>query len=305
MDFRKMEYNELKLNLAEGDIIKFIKEVSSSFNDVAHQKNIQYAFECEICSFITRFDYDKIERILFNLLSNAFKFTPSGGHISVILSFISPDVFISNKKCLTIKIIDTGIGIPKENHEKIFERFYQVNMPESLLNQGSGIGLSITKEFVKMHSGTIEMESEPAYGTCFSVTIPVGGQVDNQLNESGQEKQELEIRPVKIDRPVSGSIKKPAVLLVEDNDDLRFYLKDNLKQSFHVIEAANGRDGWQKALALHPQLIVSDVNMPEMNGLDLCKKIKEDTRTSQIPVILLTAVTGEKEQLAGLEKTEG
>ena len=304
MDFRKMEYNELKLSLTEGDIIKFIKEVSSSFSDVAHQKQIQYVFECETCSLITNFDHDKIERIFFNLLSNAFKFTPSGGHISVLLSLLSTDVLTPNEKILSVKILDTGIGIPKENHEKIFERFYQVNMPESLLNQGSGIGLSITKEFVKMHGGIIEMESEPGYGTCFSLTIPVSGQVNNQLNEIGQEEQELEIHASasRIDRPVSGSIKKPTILLVEDNDDLRFYLKDNLKQSFHVIEAVNGRDGWQKALALHPQLIVSDVNMPEMNGLDLCKKIKEDTRTAQIPIILLTAVTGHKEQLAGLEK---
>jgi len=300
LDFRKMEYNELKLCLKKGDIIQFIKDVSSSFMDVAHQKQIQYLFESEVNSFITNFDHDKIERILFNLLSNSFKFTPSGGYISVMLNLSDPDVFAHDQKILEIKVIDTGIGIPLENQEKIFERFFQDNMPESLLNQGSGIGLSITKEFIKMHGGTIKIESEPDYGTCFIIELPVG-----VLNEGhtvvapGEEETPYAILQNTDNTP--SSVKKQTVLLIEDNDDLRFYLKDNLKHSFHIIEAVNGKDGWQKALALHPKLIVSDVSMPEMNGLDLCKKIKGDSRTSQIPIILLTALTGHDDQLAGLD----
>jgi signal transduction histidine kinase/ligand-binding sensor domain-containing protein/DNA-binding response OmpR family regulator len=300
LDFRKMEYNELKLCLKKGDIIQFIREVCSSFTDVAHQKQIQYLFESEVNSFVTNFDHDKIERILFNLLSNAFKFTASGGYISVMLNLSAPDEFAKDQKILEIKVIDTGIGIPVENQEKIFERFFQDNMPESLLNQGSGIGLSITKEFIKMHSGTIKIESEPDYGTCFIIELPVG-----DLHE---EQPVAVPKPEKISDPglqnidnINGSAKKSTVLLIEDNDDLRFYLKDNLKHSFHIIEAVNGKDGWQKALALHPKLIVSDVNMPEMNGLDLCKKIKGDSRTAQIPIILLTALTGQNDQLAGID----
>ena len=299
LDFRKMEYNELKLSLKRGDIIKFISEVVSSFTDVAHQKQIQYVFDSEVCAFITNFDHDKIERVLFNLLSNAFKFTPSGGHISVMLS-LSGAGSESGPKMLAIKVIDTGIGVPIESQEKIFERFFQDNMPESLVNQGSGIGLSITKEFIKMHGGTIKIESEPGYGTCFIIEVPVGEQAEEALSD---------IDPVDVPsyhvlkntEDASGLLKKPAILLVEDNDDLRFYLKDNLKHSFHVIEAVNGKDGWQKALALHPKLIVSDISMPEMNGLDLCKKIKADNRTAQIPIILLTALTGEHDQLVGLD----
>jgi DNA-binding response OmpR family regulator len=300
LDFRKMEYNELKLCLRKGDIIKFIREVSSSFTDVASQKQIEYVFESEICSFVTNFDHDKIERVLFNLLSNAFKFTPAGGHISVMLNLASPEAFAGEQRMLEIKVIDTGIGIPKENQEKIFERFFQDNMPESLLNQGSGIGLSITKEFIKMQGGTITIESEPDYGSCFTINLPVGDQNEGEIANLPEEDETV-YKTFKNIEHLPGSAKKPAILLIEDNDDLRFYLKDNLKQSFHVIEAVNGKDGWQKALALHPKLIVSDINMPEMNGVELCKKIKEDNRTAQIPIILLTALTGEKEQLAGLD----
>lgn len=300
LDFRKMEYNELKLCLKKGDIIQFIKEVSSSFTDVAHQKQVQFLFESEVSSFITNFDHDKIERILFNLLSNSFKFTPSGGYISVMLDLSAPDTFSRDQKMLEIKVIDTGIGIPVENQEKIFERFFQDNMPESLLNQGSGIGLSITKEFIKMHGGTIKIESEPDYGTCFIIELPVG-----DLNEghavAAPEQEETSYPTLQNTDNANGSVKKTTVLLIEDNDDLRFYLKDNLKHSFHIIEAVNGKDGWQKALALHPKLIVSDISMPEMNGLDLCKKIKGDSRTAQIPIILLTALTGQDDQLAGLD----
>ncbi len=300
LDFRKMEYNELKLCLKKGDIIKFIKEVSSSFTDVAHHKQIQYIFESEECSLTTNFDHDKIERILFNLLSNAFKFTPSGGYISVMLSISGEDVFAHEQRMLTIKVIDTGIGIPVENHEKIFERFFQDDMPESLLNQGSGIGLSITKEFIKMHGGTIKIESEPDYGTVFTIDIPVSDVTEETLVDIAS-PEEHSYPVLKNADQAAGLSKKPTILLVEDNDDLRFYLKDNLKHSFHIIEAVNGKDGWQKALGLHPKLIVSDIGMPEMNGLELCKKIKGDNRTAQIPIILLTALSAEHDQLAGLD----
>jgi DNA-binding response OmpR family regulator len=291
LDFRKMESNELKLCLRSGDIIQFTREISSSFTDIANQKNIQFLFESEVCSLITDFDHDKIERALFNLLSNAFKFTPSGGHVSVMIS--------QHQKVLEIKVIDTGIGIAPQNQEKIFDRFFQDHMPESLLNQGSGIGLSITKEFIKMHGGTIDIESEPDYGSCFTIQLPVNEEHEIEL-VADTPGDDLLPSSLKNNYDSNNSGKKPTILLVEDNDDLRFYLKDNLKNSFHIIEGVNGKDGWQKALALHPALVVSDISMPEMNGLELCKKIKADSRTAQIPVILLTALTTEEDQLAGL-----
>ncbi|MDR3696251.1 two-component regulator propeller domain-containing protein [Mucilaginibacter sp.] len=294
LDFRKMEFKELKLNLSKGDIIQFIKEVSSSFTDIADQNHVDYLIESDVESVIIKFDRDKIERVLFNLLSNAFKFTASGGNVSIFISLVKENAAADEQQLLEIKVIDTGIGIPKEIHDKVFERFFQDNMPESLLNQGSGIGLSITREFVKMHGGEISIESEPGNGTCFTVQLPV----DLEYEKSALVPEQPAV--VKQEESSRMTSKKPVILLIEDNDDLRFYLKDNLKHNFNIVEAINGKDGWQKALALHPNLIVSDVSMPEMNGIDLCKKIKGDKRTEHIPIILLTALTDEENQLAGL-----
>jgi signal transduction histidine kinase/ligand-binding sensor domain-containing protein/DNA-binding response OmpR family regulator len=301
LDFRKMEYNELKLSLKKGDIVQFIKEVCSSFKDVAHQKQIQFLIESDICSYVTDFDHDKMERILFNLLSNAFKFTPSGGHISVMVSVADADEHNPLPAMLEIKVIDTGIGIPKENQDKIFERFFQDDLPENLLNQGSGIGLSITKEFVKMQGGNIQIESEPDYGTCFTINLPIGVKNEDWVAADTPHEEPVAAILKNPESNIPGTARKPTILLVEDNDDLRFYLKDNLKHNFHIVEAVNGKDGWQKALAIHPKLIVSDISMPEMNGIELCKKIKADERTAEIPVILLTALGTEEDQLAGLD----
>lgn len=297
LDFRKMEAKELKLNLRKGEIVEFIKEVTCSFNDLAGQNHIAYLFESEVPALITKFDHDKLERILFNLLSNAFKFTPAGGHISVLLNLIDTEKPEDDTKLLEIKVIDTGIGISEQKKEKIFERFFQVDTPESLLNQGSGIGLSISQEFVKMHGGEIFVESEPGNGSTFIVRLPVNVEDEKYIPAAPVNKPvHTTLKPLH----VLDSEKKSTVLLVEDNDDLRFYLKDNLKHAFNIIEAVNGKEGWQKALAQHPNLIVSDVTMPEMNGIELCKKIREDSRTAHIPVILLTALTEEEDQLTGL-----
>lgn len=298
LDFRKMEFKELKLNLKKGDIVEFIKDVSFSFNDMAEQNGITYVFESEIGSLITRFDHDKIERILFNLLSNAFKFTASGGHISVLLGVTDKAKGMSDLKLFEIKVVDTGIGISEEKRERIFERFFQVDQQEHLLNQGSGIGLSITHEFVKMHNGEIYVESEPGNGSCFIIHLPINIDDDKLLRSAPVSKQVNAI--AQLTDNVSEQTKKPVVLLVEDNEDMRFYLKDNLKHVFTITEAVNGKEGWQKALSLHPNLIVSDVSMPEMNGIELCKKVRGDNRTSHIPIILLTALTEEEDQLAGL-----
>ncbi|MDN5285306.1 MAG: response regulator [Mucilaginibacter sp.] len=305
MDFRKMEHQELKLYKKPGDIIGFIKDLSLSFTDVADQKNIKFVFDADNEAFYTSFDHDKIERILFNLLSNAYKFTYGGGRVSVLLNLKYQDDTGNNQ--LEIRVIDTGIGIPADKQKKIFEPFFQHDIPGSMLNQGSGIGLSITKEFVKLHNGEIFVESEPDQGSCFTILLPL-----QQLDESlfidapllldHETTGWIEPEPVKDHQPKDHrDHKKPTVLLVEDNDDFRFYIKDNLKDHFNIIEAENGKKGWQRALALHPNLIVSDISMPEMNGIDLCLKIRNDSRTSHIPVILLTALIGEEQQLKGLE----
>jgi signal transduction histidine kinase/ligand-binding sensor domain-containing protein/DNA-binding response OmpR family regulator len=303
LDFRKMEIQELKLHSKPGDIVKFINEIYLSFTDIAEQKEINFIFDTSIDSLFTNFDHDKIERILFNLLSNAFKFTLPGGQVSVLLNVDSE----TDGAPLEIRVIDTGIGIPHEKQSKIFERFFQHDIPESMINQGSGIGLAITHEFVKMHDGEITVESEPDHGSCFIIKLPfviyngreIGLPSDDDIdNDSANEiihnEGESIVKQLR-------SNKKPVVLLVEDNDDFRFYLKDNLKDVFFLIEASNGREGWQKALSQHPDIIVSDISMPEMTGIELCKKLKKDVRTSHIPVVLLTALSGDEEQIKGLE----
>ncbi|SDT44408.1 Signal transduction histidine kinase [Mucilaginibacter mallensis] len=306
LDFRKMEVQELKLHCTPGDIVRFVKESTLSFQDIADEKKIALAFDTDIESLITSFDHDKIERILFNLLSNAFKFTHSGGNVTVLLSKIQTQS-TDKHETIEMKIIDTGIGIDKDKQDKIFERFFQSDMPKSLINQGSGIGLAITREFVKMHNGDITIESEPGYGSCFIIRLPLPvndslltslnlpDEIENEWADVGQTEEE------KVFPKLQHLDKKPVVLLVEDNEDFRFYLKDNLKGIFFIVEATNGKEGWQKALSQHPDIMVSDISMPEMNGIDLCKKMKGDKRTSHIPVIMLTALTGEEDQLKGLE----
>jgi len=304
LDFRKMEFHELKLNVQPGDIVKFIEETFTSFSDIAETKHISYIFDTDVKNMRTSFDHDKIERIMFNLLSNAFKFTPIGGRICVLVSLI-PKKTINDIDFLEIKVADTGIGIPGDKLEKIFDRFFQNDIPGSMLNQGSGIGLSITSEFIKLLQGDIKVESVIGRGSCFIIRIPIiaekekGNLPDEKELKTGNEIfKEEKLSHIKIAREDS---LKQTVLLVEDNEDFRFYLKDNLKEAFIVLDGSNGKEGWQKALAYHPDIIVSDISMPEMNGIDLCYKIKNDKRTSHIPVILLTALIGEAEELKGLE----
>jgi len=307
LDFRKMEEQELQLNKSEGEIVSFIKDATESFYDLAERKQIKLSFKSFFEKSNVSFDHDKVERIVFNLLSNAFKFTPAGGSVGVELEMLEQRPR-EGSVTLELKVLDSGIGIPKDKQERIFERFFQNETSSSILNQGSGIGLSITKEFVKMHDGDIMVESEPGAGSCFIVRLkltslafaePKNTEIAEVIVPEVTEDEQIDKSELS-DAKVRGR-NAPVVLLVEDNEDFRFYLKDNLKYYYKIIEASNGKEGWQKALALHPHLIVSDISMPEMNGTELCEKLKSDKRTKHIPVILLTALAGEEDQLKGLE----
>lgn len=291
LDFRKLEVQEVKFNPSEGDVIAFIKETVFSFSDISEKKDIRLSFESTVISLETIFDQDKLEKILFNLLSNAFKFTPAHGAVSVNVVFNRG----ASENELVISVRDTGIGIPFDKKEKIFERFFQNELPRSVVNQGSGIGLSITKEFVKSHGGTITVESEPGEGSCFVVTLPVKEVLNHIPEEIAQTYPDEQFLAA------SAALKKPVLLLVEDNEDFRFYLKDNLRHEYNIVEARNGMDGWKKALETLPDLIVSDIMMPEMNGIELCRRIKSDSRLSHTPIILLTARSAEEQKLEGFE----
>jgi DNA-binding response OmpR family regulator len=298
MDFRKMEMKELKPDLSRGDVAVFVKEVVLSFNDLAERKQVSLSYQSDCEHLHTYFDHDKLERILFNLLSNAFKFTPQDGAITVNVQVTESE----GKAWMEIKVEDTGIGIPKERQDKIFERFFQSDVHTALVSQGSGIGLAITKEFVKLANGTMTVESEENKGSCFTVRLPF------ELSEAPPDVEHATFdTPREVILPAAPIVsdkterKEQTILLVEDNDDFRFYLKENLKAFYEIIEAPDGKAGWQKALSAHPDLVVSDINMPQMDGMELCRKIKNDNRTKYIPVILLTAMAGEQEQLQGLE----
>lgn len=290
LDFRRFEADELKFNPSEGDIVSFIRDAVYSFSDLSEKKEIELKFKTSVNSIETIFDQDKLEKILFNLLSNAFKFTPDHGVVSVELD----RVMRTNRPCIAIKVSDTGIGIPADKHEKIFERFYQNELPDHIVNQGSGIGLSLTREFVKIQNGEISVTSTPGVGSTFTVELP--------LHEVKQTFME-ETLPGKVVEPDAevANLNLPSLLLVEDNEDFRYYLKDNLKSAYRIYEATNGAEGLNKALALMPDLIVSDIMMPVMSGIELCRKVKGESRVSHTPVILLTARSSEEQKLEGLE----
>lgn len=292
LDLRKIEANELNLNATEGDLVSFCQEIVDSFKYIAVRKSIHLHFVSVYSHYHTSFDKDKMERILINLLSNAIKFTNEGGNVSFQ---------IAQEGVSGIRLIvrDTGIGLSKDSTDKIFERFFQINNNVDILNQGSGIGLSIAQEFVKLHGGTIKVESEEGVGSAFIISLPLPSLDATQSTLIVVEPEEAPIIDFAKSEPPK--IELPIILIVDDDDDLRAYLVESLKSKYKVIEASDGRQGWQKALSYHPQLIVSDVNMPVVDGIEMVRKIKNDTRTKHIPVIMLTVLSEEVDQLKGLE----
>jgi len=310
LDFRKIEERELKLNLVPGDVIAFIREVCESFQDLSEKKQIAFIINTSVERLNIEFDPDKLERILFNLLSNAFKFSSEGGKV-MLVAYTKNSLDNDMENTLALEVSDTGIGIEKNSQNYIFERFYQSRSSDAVPDQGSGIGLSIVREFVQMHGGTIRVESVEGSGTTFHIELPF--RIQEQVNEIiTAEAEYIDLIPAKTEMPVEVMVPSttvpelhmgehlPLILVVEDNEDFRFFIRDNLKQHYKVVEAVNGKEGWQKTLACHPELIVSDVMMPYMDGLELSQKLKADKRTSHIPVILLTASTGEEQHLRGL-----
>ena len=299
LDFRKLEEQEVKLNTSNDDFVTFVGDVAESFRDLADRRYINFKYSSTISTYYTTFDKDKIERILFNLLSNAFKFTGQEGYITLGLHESE------NKNELFINVSDTGIGMTEEEQEKVFDQFFQGKTHESIMNQGSGIGLSITKEFVRLHGGDISVESTYGKGSVFTICLPLellskpeNITISNDIKLDSVIENEMESS---VEQESDHVNEQFTLLLVEDNEDFRTYIKDNLKSYFKVIEAADGREGWQKVLFHHPHVIVSDISMPFMDGIELSNKIKADKRTSHIPIILLTALAEHADQLKGLK----
>ncbi len=307
LDFRRMEYQQLRLYPALGDIVGFAREITHSFFDMAEKKSITLQYQSDAESLPTFFDHDKVEKIIFNLLSNAFKFTPEKGTITVALTHRNTAAGPGGNGdpvtgWVELSVSDTGIGIPKDKQEKVFEQFVQGDNSQVLINQGTGIGLSLVNEFVKLHKGEVRLESEVGKGSRFTILLPV-------LTESGWAELHARAKPRAGDIPdlpgeTNGDQQhkdRPSILIVEDNDDFLFYLKDNLKARYTILEASDGIAGLKNAREKTPDLIVSDIMMPGMDGIELCRSVKNDKHTSHIPVILLTARTSETQRMEGFD----
>ncbi len=301
LDFRKIDVRGDSLVLSAGDIVPFVRDVAYSFKELSEQKRIHFSFSSVFTSLPMRFDTDKVFKIVSNLLSNAFKFTPEEGTISVTLSLRSER---EGQNLLVIEVADSGIGIPADKQEAIFDRFFQVVSPDKGSPvMGTGIGLHLCREFVRMHQGTITVKSEPGAGSTFVVTLPVIP-LDSQDIISAPEERSLppveERAPAIADKP-EPSGERATLLVVDDNADFREFMRFSLGSAYSVLTAANGEEAWQLIPEELPDMVISDVMMPVIDGVTLCRRIKEDIRTSHIPVILLTAKSAKDSQLTGLE----
>lgn len=308
LDFRKLEAGNLKLELTQADIVEFVKNIVYSFNDLSVEKQVKLTFNTLKKQLFTSFDPDKIEKILNNLLSNAFKFTETGGSISVNLSLVfdmDDDDFSSEEKekqFIEISVRDTGRGIPVNNLNKIFQRFFQSD--DKAKDSGTGIGLALVKELVRLHKGKIFVASKPGKGTKFTFRIPY--QETHFHSEIPAEKNTQKPEVFSYEDEFPNGIKNTDVLqskimlVVEDNADVRHFIKAHFTSAFNVVEARNGEEGWEKALETVPDIIISDVIMPNVNGYEFCEKVKNDERTSHIPVLLLTALHSKEHEIKGI-----
>ncbi len=292
LDFRKVESNKMNMRVGEVDLVAFVAEVKSCFDTMAAAKQIHFTFEHDCPSVSIWVDRDKMEKILANLLSNAFKFTLDGGTITVRLKDKGDQVELS--------VEDNGKGIPLENIASVFDRFFT---GDQNYVTGTGIGLHLTREFVHMHKGTIRVESVPHKSTVFTVVLLKGKShfdesctFDLSVTElsSGVANLNTDELQEALDRTYDYT-----VLVVEDDPDIQGYLQAELKQNFHVLVADNGVKALEVLMSEEVSVVVSDVMMPEMNGFDLCRKIKSDIVLSHLPVMLLTALSDDKQQMYG------
>ena len=299
LDFRKMEMNGEHLNLTSGNLNEFIQYTTMKFMPLAEQKNIRLAFEDKTEGLFMYFDKDKVGKILTNLLSNAFKFTKAGGSVCVSLE----KCILDSRRCAHIIVEDTGCGIPKEDQAHVFERFYRTEQDSSSQQIGSGIGLNMVYEYIQLHEGKVSLESEEGKGSRFIVDIPAD--LKREVQQEASEENCI-ASPV-MDDVVDGAVGvqtsrkiEKTVLVVEDNEDFSHFLSQELGRIYNkVLTAKDGIEGAMMAEAENPDIIVSDVMMPRMNGTDMCRRIKENIETSHIPIILLTAWSTDEGRAAG------
>jgi signal transduction histidine kinase/DNA-binding response OmpR family regulator/ligand-binding sensor domain-containing protein len=310
LDISKIDGNKMKLELIEADVMKHLKFVAESFYSLAETKGIHYHLQLPKEELKTWFDPDKLDKIAINLLSNAFKFTPEGGVVTFnALYKINDDPKFF--QILEFSVADTGAGIPTESLEKVFDRFYQVETSLKKEGGGTGIGLSLSRELAYLMHGDITINSKLCEGSTFYFRCPLG---KNHLEESeftllNYSPESFTLIPGlnrEMDKEVpeqnaKSPEKNPILLIVEDNRDIRMHLVDNLNVEYVIYEAIDGRSGLKKATELIPDLIITDLMMPGMDGIELCEKLKNDERTSHIPIIMLTAKVTLEDKISGLQ----
>lgn len=314
LDLSKLESGKMKLETEEGDIAAFVRAIAYSFESLAVRKLIDYRVLTPPMTITGFFDRDKLEKILTNLLSNAFKFTPENGSIELELKM--PKTAQEHAGLVEIAVRDTGIGIPADQLPFLFDRFYSLipaqpnQKTEHQYLAGTGIGLALTRELVGLHKGQIRVESTEGQGTQFLFTFFVENLAISQESPSDTLAGDKTIpilsiaETTRLEKPkmaeVFGAGDRQVVLIVEDNQDVRLYIRDQLIENYVVMEAGNGKQGLEMAVETTPDLVISDIMMPEMDGREFCRLVKSNEKTSHIPVVLLTAKADQSDKLEGL-----
>lgn len=286
LDLRKIETSEIKLNQSITNLNNVCKDVFSSFSDIANRNEIKYNLIIPEKDTIVNIDKEKIEIVFFNILSNAFKFTNFGGKITFTINYSEE---------LIITIEDDGIGISKKEINKIFEQFYQTSNSNKTSKAGSGIGLTLAKQYVQLHNGAISVESEENKGTKFIINLTPAISNSSEIENIEEKNIKESERQTEIN-----NILQKKILVVDDNLDILDYIKWNLQHKYIILTSTNGQEALKEIEKEQPHLIISDISMPVMDGIELCSKIKNDKTTAHIPVILLTAKTYHEHKLEGI-----
>lgn len=313
MDFSKSEENKLKITAQMGDVVKFVQEEFYLFTDEAHRRQIEYRFAGPSEKINAWFDPGKLEKIILNLIANAFKFTPDQGKINVIVEKIETgkrDAYGEIQYAVRLSVVDNGSGISPEYIDNVFDRFFQSYEDKAKYQTGTGIGLALVKNLVELHQGTITVTSDKWKETRFTVTFPLGNAHFNEneiINEPIDIRSSMaKTRYLPTHRRPQVAVRKPShnapvILIVEDNIELRDYIVSILSGAYQILEAPDGEAGFDLAAEQIPDLIISDIIMPRLNGIEFCKKIKEEITTSHIPVVLLTAKVTMENTIEGIE----
>jgi len=308
LDLRKIDTGNLKLQLSEVNVGKLLQDIGHSFEPLFFKKELYFKAQLPDEDIIFNLDKDKIEKIFYNLISNAIKYTDKGGEIQVTIE--KPEVGVDGQRNLNISVSDNGCGISNDEVNKIFDRFYRAKESRLKTGQGTGIGLAIVKAFIEIHGGSIHVESKLSEGSVFHISIPDHEIISDEYpgKKLGAEKGDsIDLPDVIIDDSYDEQVDessfdkdKYTILLVEDNEELRKYMVDVLKDKFNLIQAADGESGLKKAVLYVPDIVVTDIMMPKKNGIELTRDLKENKITSHIPVVILTAKSTLKDQLSGI-----